>query len=175
MSDSVVPYLISGAFGLLGVLIGGGLQILAQHRSAKEQRKKQQIDFRRSKLEELFELTEQLEKGLISTYTDALGRLKYGTQEFPLEKGDRVEIPIERMEMLVKFYFSELEASFDRIKKVWKEAGDGVARSITVQRMASHEIEEARALLGRCLPALHVTVEDFIRSMCKIARESIRG
>ena len=29
MSDSVVPYLISGAFGLLGVLIGGGLQILA--------------------------------------------------------------------------------------------------------------------------------------------------
>jgi hypothetical protein len=174
MSDSVVPYLISGAFGLLGVLIGGGLQILAQHRSVREQRTRQQLDFRRSKLEELFGIAEQVNQGLITTYANALGRLKYGVKEFPTEK-DKIEIPIKRMEMFVSFYFPELETSFERVKKIWKQAGNGVARSITVESITSHEIEEARALLSRCVPALHVAMENFVQGMSKIARESMRS
>jgi len=119
-------------------------------------------------------LTEQLEKGLQSTYANALGRLKYGANQFPLENEGKIMIPIERMQILVRFYFPELEKNFDRIKKVWEEAGDGVARSIAVERLRSQEIEKARALLSRCVYALHAAIGDFVESMCKIARELMR-
>jgi hypothetical protein len=174
MSTSFIPYLISGTFTLLGVMIGSGLQMLAQRRSAHEQTKRQKIDLRRCKLEELFDLTVMLERGLFSTWTNALGRLKFGVEQFPLETDDKVDIPIQKIEMIIGFYFPELDENFSRIKIIWKRAGKGVVCSIRPERASADHIAEARAVLSRSLEKLNAEIEDLTREMRKVAQDLMR-
>ena len=100
---------IIGVIGtLLGVAIGGGVNYFINRSQFIREKKYQEQQVLRQKLEEICQVIERINQSYNNVWADAWQSLKYGKQ-MPL---DDDPLPFARLSMLINFYAPELKENF---------------------------------------------------------------
>ncbi|HEY1718098.1 MAG TPA: hypothetical protein VGH42_07355 [Verrucomicrobiae bacterium] len=134
---------------LIGVVAGGimagGFSILSNHISFSRQQRHQIREQHLQHIEEVFDCLDKVGNAISYFHTNYMVSLLQGKTDPPL---NILELPLARLELLVKLYCPELKPLFLRLKEQKKTCSDHFLEAVKYLAMKNNQekLTEIRAL-----------------------------
>jgi hypothetical protein len=142
--------------GFAGVLVGGGIAILNNYVSSSRQEKQKRREEKLKHIEEIFDSIDKVENGLIYFYTNQTCAMLQGKVE---SLPHQTDIPLSRLELLIKLYFPILASSFAQLTAARDRCGGHFGSALVslakkesqqVTLEAESVIQELKGLSKQC-------------------------
>lgn len=131
-----------GALG--GVAITGILERLRVSDQLRLEKRLQYDQDRRTRLEELFEVIDEVRTTYNKSFTNALMRVEHGRQEEQLSR-----LPISRMRMLVGIYAPPASDALAQFEVAYQKYSDALAATIGADKLPKPERQRILGDLAR--------------------------
>ena len=152
-----------GALG--GVAITGILERLRASDQLRLERRLQYDQERRKRLEELFEVIEEIRTTYDKSFTNTLMRVEHGRKEEQLGR-----LPISRMRMLVGIYDPQASDALAQFEGAYQQYSDALAATIGADQLQKPERQRILGDLERQVTAIHACGDRLADEVVRTAR-----
>jgi hypothetical protein len=152
-----------GALG--GVAITGILERLRVSDQLRLEKRLQYDQERRTRLEELFEVIDDVRTRYDKSFTNALMRVEYGRQEEQLSR-----LPISRMRMLVGIYAPQATDALAQFEVACQQYSDALAATIEADKLPKAERQQILGDLERQSTAIQTCCDRLADEVVRTAR-----
>jgi hypothetical protein len=152
-----------GALG--GVLIAGVIErVRLSDQFLREKRWEHDQD-RRKRLEELFEVIDEIRTGYKKSFNNAIMRVEHGHSEV-----EQTRLPISRMRMLVGIYAPEATEALMQFENAYQQYGDALAATIGADSSPKPERQRILGALMSTSIAIFASCDELGDEVVRAAR-----
>lgn len=152
-----------GALG--GVAITGILERLRLSNQLRLEKRLQYDQERRKRLEELFEVIDEVRITYDKSFANALIRVEQGRQEEQLSR-----MPISRMRMLVGIYTPHASDALAKFEVTYQQYSDALAATIGAEKLQKPERQRILGDLAVQSKAIHACCDSLADEVVRTAR-----
>src|SRR5262245_55859808 len=157
---------------LAGTVVGGIISYFAKLSTLAKQEKSERRSIILSKLEETHQVVRSIRQIYKETYSDMLSHLVTG---LPLSKDTGGPVEIDRLAMLIGFYFPELSPEVEALEASRNRLGAILAKGIVagVKPQGSNKVELVNELNAQYDEVNHA-LQNLLNSITRVARKHIK-